>query len=38
VEWVTDCIEAMLRKAGKTTIEATPAAQDPVHGMEMAAR
>src|SRR5258708_27067863 len=27
VEWVTECIEAM-RKTGKTTIEATPAAQD----------
>ena len=27
VEWVTDCIEAM-RKTGKTTIEATPSAQD----------
>src|SRR5215468_5423261 len=27
VEWVTDCIEAM-RKTGKTTIEATPGAQD----------
>ncbi len=27
VEWVTDCIDAM-QKAGKTTIEATPEAQD----------
>jgi len=27
VEWVTDCIENM-RKSGKTTIEATPQAQD----------
>ena len=27
VEWITDCIEAM-RKTGKTTIEATPEAQD----------
>ena len=27
VEWITDCIETM-RKTGKTTIEATPAAQD----------
>ncbi len=27
VEWITDCIEAM-RKAGQTTIEATPQAQD----------
>jgi cyclohexanone monooxygenase len=27
VEWITECIEAM-RKTGKTTIEATPAAQD----------
>jgi len=27
VEWITDCIDAM-RSAGKTTIEATPRAQD----------
>jgi hypothetical protein len=27
VEWITDCIETM-RNTGKTTIEATPAAQD----------
>ena len=27
VEWITDCIETM-RKTGKTTIEATPTAQD----------
>jgi hypothetical protein len=27
VEWITDCIEAM-RRTGKTTIEATPSAQD----------
>ena len=27
VEWVTECIDAM-RKEGKTTIEATPEAQD----------
>src|SRR6267154_47009 len=27
VEWITDCIETM-RRTGKTTIEATPAAQD----------
>ena len=27
VEWITDCIDAM-RKGGKTTIEATPGAQD----------
>src|SRR6185437_9264064 len=27
VEWITDCIEAM-RKAGQTSIEATPQAQD----------
>ena len=29
VEWITDCIDDM-RKAGKTTIEATPQAQDAV--------
>ena len=27
VEWITDCIDNM-RKTGKTTIEATPEAQD----------
>ncbi len=27
VEWITDCIDSM-RKTGKTTIEATPEAQD----------
>ena len=27
VEWITDCIDAM-RRNGKTTIEATPRAQD----------
>jgi cyclohexanone monooxygenase len=39
VEWVTDCIEAM-RRTGKTTIEATPQAQEQwiAHVNEVAGR